>query len=100
MSQLPDNLDNLIGQKVAGYRLTAVLGVGGMAKVYRAQDFDLGREVALKVLSREQAGDIDYVRRFRSEARKVAVLTHPNIVPVYQFGEDHGALFLVMPIMA
>jgi eukaryotic-like serine/threonine-protein kinase len=64
---------------VAGYRLTAVLGVGGMAKVYRAQDAELGREVALKLLSREQSGDIDYVRRFWSEARKVAALTHPNM---------------------
>ena len=97
MSQLPDNQ---IGRKVAGYRLAAVLGVGSMAKVYRAQDAELGREVALKLLSGEQAGDEDYVRRFRSEARKVAALTHPNIVPVYQFGEDHGVLFLVMPIMA
>jgi len=97
MSQVSDNQ---IGRRIAGYRLTAILGVGGMAKVYRAQDDELGREVALKLLSGEQAGDIDYVRRFRSEARKVAALTHPNIVPVYQFGEDQGVLFLVMPIMA
>ena len=93
-------LDGLIGQQVAGYQITGLLGLGGMAKVYRAQDLELNREVAIKVLSGIQAGDVGYVERFRDEARRIAALTHPNIVPIYQFGEDRGALFLVMPIVA
>jgi serine/threonine protein kinase len=92
--------DSLIGRQVAGYRLTALLGVGGMAKVYRAQDLELGREVAIKLVSGPQASDAPYVQRFRNEAVRIAALTHPNIVPIYQFGEDNDALFLVMPVLA
>src|SRR5215469_2130872 len=97
MSQIPDSL---IGRQFAGYRLTALIGVGGMAKVYRAQDLELGREVAIKLVSGPQASDADYVERFRNEAVRIAALIHPNIVPIYQFGEDKGALFLVMPVVA
>jgi serine/threonine protein kinase len=71
-----------------------------MAKVYRAQDLELGREVAIKLVSGPQYSDEAYVQRFRNEAVRIAALTHPNIVPIYQFGEDHGALFLVMPVLA
>jgi serine/threonine protein kinase len=97
MSRKPDGL---IGRQVAGHRLTALLGVGGMAKVYRAQDLELGREVAIKLVSGPQASDAAYVERFHNEAVRIAALTHPNIVPIYQYGEDHGALFLVMPVLA
>ena len=97
MSQLSNSL---IGQQVAGYHLTALLGVGGMAKVYRAHDVELGREVAVKIVTGPQATDEAYVQRFRNEARRIAALTHPNIVPIYHFGEDRGSLFLVMPIVA
>ena len=92
--------DSLIGQHIAGYHITAVLGIGGMAKVYRAEDRELNRDVAIKVLSGPLATDESYLERFRSEARRVAALNHPNIVPIYQFGEDRGTLFIVMPIMA
>ncbi|MGZ3585466.1 MAG: serine/threonine-protein kinase, partial [Ktedonobacterales bacterium] len=72
---------------------------GGMAEVYRARDLALGREVAVKVLPASLATDPGYVERFRDEARRVATLDHPNVVPVYHYGEEHGLLYLVMPIL-
>jgi serine/threonine-protein kinase len=70
-----------------------------MAEVYRGRDRALGREVAVKVLPPSLASDAGYVRRFREEARWVAALDHPNIVPVYQYGEQQGLLFIVMPLL-
>ena len=90
---------NLIGRTLGVYRLDALLGAGGMAEVYRAYDTKLQREVAVKVLPASLALDPGYVERFRSEGRQVAALNHPHIVPVYQFGEEGGLLFLVMPVL-
>lgn len=89
----------LVGQSLEGYRLRKLLGVGGMAEVYLAEEPSLRRDVAVKVLPRLLATDPNYVARFRDEARHVAGLSHPNIVPVYTFGEDRGLLFLVMPLL-
>ncbi len=89
----------LQGQTLGTFSLESLLGVGGMAEVYRARDLVLQRDVAVKVLPRSLAEDPNYVARFREEARVVAALTHPNIVPVYTFGEERGLLYLVMPIM-
>src|SRR5690242_14788745 len=89
----------LQGQTLGTYYLESLLGVGGMAEVYRARDLVLQRDVAVKVLPRALAEDPNYVTRFRDEARVVAALAHPNIVPVYTFGEERGLLYLVMPIM-
>lgn len=72
------------------YRLTSVLGSGGMSTVYLAHDATLDREVAVKVLHREVAQDDGQLERFRREARQVASLSHPNIVPVIDAGEDEG----------
>ncbi len=90
---------SLIGQSLGEYRLTALLGAGGMAEVYRALDVSLNREVAVKVLPPSLANDPDYVLRFRNEARHVAALNHPNIVPVFTYGEESDLLYLVMPIL-
>ena len=87
------------GQTLGTFSLESLLGVGGMAEVYRARDLVLQRDVAVKVLPRALAEDPNYVTRFRDEARVVAALAHPNIVPVYTFGEERGLLYLVMPIM-
>ena len=95
----PGNAGKLIGQTLGGYRLVGMLGAGGMAEVYRAEDLKLGREVAVKVLPATLAADAGYVERFRNEARQVAALNHPNVVPVYHFDEEQGLLFLVMPVL-
>ena len=95
----PGNTGTLVGRTLGEYRLEALLGAGGMAEVYRGQDIALGREVAVKVLPALLAMDTGYVERFREEARRVALLSHPHIVPVYAYGEQDGLLYLVMPIM-
>lgn len=95
----PGNTSTLIGQTLGGYQLLSLLGAGGMAEVYLAKDPKLGREVAVKVLPASLALDAGYVERFRDEARRVAALSHPNIVPVYYYGEERGLLFLVMPVL-
>jgi eukaryotic-like serine/threonine-protein kinase len=89
----------LAGQTLDGFQLESLLGVGGMAEVYRGRDTKLGRAVAIKVLHPTFAADPGYVERFRNEARRVAALNHPHIVPVYQYGEANGYLYLVMPLL-
>jgi serine/threonine-protein kinase len=78
------------------YELTHLVARGGMAMVYRAVDRELDRAVALKVLFPELSVDRAFVERFRREAQAAANLSHPNIVPVYDWGEDDGAYFIVM----
>jgi beta-lactam-binding protein with PASTA domain/tRNA A-37 threonylcarbamoyl transferase component Bud32 len=78
------------------YELTHLVARGGMAEVYRARDRLLDRPVALKVLFPELSVDRAFVERFRREAQAAAKLSHPNIVPVFDWGEDAGAYFIVM----
>ena len=78
------------------YKLTHLIARGGMAQVYRAMDLQLDRPVALKVLFPELSIDRTFVERFRREAQAAANLSHPNIVPVFDWGEDDGAYFIVM----
>ena len=78
------------------YQLTHLIARGGMAQVYRAMDRQLDRPVALKVLFPELSIDLTFVERFRREAQAAANLSHPNIVPVFDWGEDDGAYFIVM----
>ncbi len=78
------------------YELTHLVARGGMAEVYRAQDRLLDRPVALKVLFPELSVDRAFVERFRREAQNAAKLSHPNIVPVFDWGEDTGSYFIVM----
>ena len=80
------------GSRVAGYLLEKLVGVGGVAAVYRARDERLGRVVALKLL----AGDEMVRKRFVREARAVAAVDHPHIIPVYEAGEADGVLFIAM----
>jgi hypothetical protein len=84
---------------LGGYRLTALLGAGGMAEVYQGRDPGSGRDVAVKVLPRALAQDPGYVNRFRDEARRVAALKHPNVVPLLRYGEEGGLLYIVMPML-
>ena len=78
------------------YELTHLVARGGMAQVYRAMDRQLDRPVALKVLFPELSVDKTFVERFRREAQAAANLSHPNIVPVFDWGEDDGTYFIVM----
>lgn len=77
----------------------SLLGTGGMAKVYRAEDLNLGREVALKMLSDSAAGNAEFRERFRREAKASAALVHPNIVQVYDFFESEEGVFIVMELV-
>ena len=88
-----------IGTRLGHYRILALLGRGGMADVYRAEDERLGREVALKAVPPEFARDLERVERFRREVRAAARLTHPNIVTVYEFGQGEELHFYTMELM-
>jgi predicted Ser/Thr protein kinase len=87
------------GEVLGGYRIDDVLGVGGMAVVYRAHQLSLNRPVALKVLTRDVTHDDSFLERFRREAHHAATLEHPNIVPVYDTGEDAGHLYIAMRLV-
>ncbi|HEY5103958.1 MAG TPA: Stk1 family PASTA domain-containing Ser/Thr kinase [Acidimicrobiales bacterium] len=81
------------------YQVTHLIARGGMAMVYRAQDTLLNRAVALKILYPELSADPLFVERFRREAQAAANLSHPNIVPVFDWGEDEGTYFIVMELV-
>jgi predicted Ser/Thr protein kinase len=89
-----------VGDKLGPYEIVAPIGAGGMGEVYRARDTRLKREVALKVLPAEVARDPERRQRFEREARAVAALNHPNIVAIYDVGEENGVLFLVTELVA
>src|ERR1700756_1437255 len=80
------------GSLIAGYRVEARIGSGGMAMVLRARDEALGRTVALKVLVPALAGDREFRERFVRESRAVAGVDHPHIIPVYAAGEASDVL--------
>ena len=82
------------GTTLGGYRIDDVVGIGGMAVVYRAEQLTLGRSVALKVLTQELSRDPVFRERFRREGQHVAALEHPNIIPIYDAAEDDGRLYL------
>ena len=84
------------GTEIAGYRIESLIGRGGMAVVYRAEDMRLGRKVALKLLNPQLADSDQFRQRFIRESRLAASLDHPNIVPIYEAGEADGQLFIAM----
>src|SRR3954466_5834048 len=88
------------GSEIAGYRIESLIGRGGMAVVYRAEDLRLGRKVALKLLSPQLADNEEFRQRFIRESRLAASLDHPNIVPIYEAGEADGQLFIAMRYVA
>jgi serine/threonine protein kinase len=85
-----------IGEEIAGYRIEAVAGRGGMGVVFRAEHLHLTRHVALKVLTADLAGNRSFRQRFIREAQTAARLDHPNIVPVFDAGEADGLLYIAM----
>ena len=92
--------DALVGRVLADrYRIDELLATGGMARVYRARDERLDRDVAIKVLSSPYAEDPDFSDRFLDEARAAASLSHPSLAHVYDSGTDGGANFIVMELL-
>lgn len=91
--------DDLIGATLGNYKILAQLGQGGMARVYKARQENLDREVAVKVLPPWFVADRNFVERFNLEARLVARLSHPNIVTVHDADEYMGNLYIVMQLV-
>jgi len=87
------------GARIGPYEILAPLGAGGMGEVYRARDTRLGRDVAVKVLPAAFSVDPDRLRRFQQEARAASALNHPNILTIYDVGEQEGSPYVVSELL-
>src|SRR6478672_4091760 len=87
----------MIGKRISGrYKILEMIGGGGMANVYLAHDMILDRDVAVKVLRLDFANDEEFIRRFHREAQSATSLVHPNIVSIYDVGEEKDLYYIVM----
>jgi len=94
---LMDNMDSMIGKRLDGrYELMELIGAGGMADIYKAKDITEDKVVAVKILKNEFAGSEDFLRRFRNESKAIALLSHPNIVKIFDVGFSEQIQFIVM----
>ena len=91
--------DLLIGQTIGHYKISKRIGTGGMGEVYLATDITAGRNAALKLLPMRFTGDAERLKRFQQEARAVVGLNHPNILTVYEIGEDHSTHYIASELI-
>src|SRR5436190_8181754 len=91
--------DSLVGQTIGHYKISASIGTGGMGEVYLATDIVAGRKAALKLLPMRFTGDAERLKRFQQEARAVVALNHPNILTVYEIGEDHSIHYIASELI-
>src|SRR5438445_4726591 len=87
------------GTRLGPYEIQSSLGAGGMGEVYRARDSRLDRTVAIKVLPASFSSDRDRLQRFAQEARAAAALNHPNILSIFDIGEEQGAPYIVSELL-
>ena len=93
-------MEQYIGKLLDGrYEIQEIIGVGGMAVVYKAMDHRLNRLVAVKILKDDYLNDADFRRRFHVESQAVAMLSHPNIVSVYDVSKNDGMEYIVMELI-
>ena len=81
------------------YTLTERIAIGGMGEVWKARDKVLGRTVAVKILKEEYTGDPGFLERFRAEARHTALLNHPGVANMFDYGEEDNSAYLVMELV-
>src|SRR5438128_831707 len=91
--------DLLVGQTFGHYKISKRIGSGGMGEVYLATDVTAGRKAALKLLPMRFTGNAERLRRFQQEARAVVALNHPNIVTVYEIGQDHSTHYIASELI-
>src|SRR6185295_8622994 len=92
-------MEDLTGRQFGYYQIVAPLGEGGMAAVYKAYQPSMERHVAIKVLPRHMSSSDEFVVRFRREAKMLAQLQHPHILPVFDYGEADGYPYIIMPFV-
>ena len=92
-------MENYVGKRLDGrYEISEIIGVGGMAVVYKAYDNQENRLVAIKILKEEFLSNDEFLRRFKNESKAIAMLSHPNIVNVYDVGKEGNIHFLFPPL--
>src|SRR5438045_2373365 len=91
--------DSLVGQTIGHYKISGSIGTGGMGEVYLATDITAGRTAALKLLPTRFTGDVERLKRFQQEAHAVVRLNHPNILTVYEIGEDHSIHYIASELI-
>src|SRR5213079_2451710 len=91
--------DLLVGRTIGHYKISKRIGTGGMGDVYLATDITAGRKAALKLLPERFTGDAERLKRFQQEARAVVGLNHPNILTVYEIGEDHSTHYIASELI-